>query len=70
MLFILFLVSAAAAEPKPALAIAQARASVRILQAKPASEEWKEEDGGVHKREILVREADGRVTRLRLVEHE
>ena len=70
MLFILFLASAPAEQARPALAFAQAKISVRILEAKPASREWREQDGTAHKRVVLIREADGRVTRLRLIEHE
>jgi hypothetical protein len=41
-----------------------------VLRPVSASErDWKEARSG-HKREILVKEADGRTTRLRLIEHE
>ncbi|WP_028969649.1 hypothetical protein [Sphingomonas sp. URHD0057] len=67
MLFVLFVV--ASAPPLPRLpAVAQATARGRVIRGEPASREWKE--GSAHKREILVREADGSLTRLRLVEHE
>lgn len=70
MLFILLLASAPAERASPALTLAQARVSVRILQGKPASREWGEEEVTAHKRVVLIREADGRVTRLRMIEHE
>jgi hypothetical protein len=67
MILLLALGAAAAAAPRVATA---AQAMVRVLRPVSASErDWKEARSG-HKREILVREADGRTTRLRLIEHE
>lgn len=64
---------AAAASPlaaRAAHAAVTAGASVRLLTPASASQrDWKKADL-THKREILVREADGRTTRLRLIEHE
>ncbi len=67
MVLLLALGAAAAAAPRVATA---AQATVRVLRPVSASErDWKEARSG-HKREILVKEADGRTTRLRLTEHE
>jgi len=57
--------------PSPSAAVAaSASATVRILHSATASsKDWSRPAGG-QKREVLVREADGRVTRLRLIEHE
>jgi hypothetical protein len=68
MLLLLLLASSSTPPPRGA-AVVQASARGRIVRAEPASREWKEK-GSAHKREILVREADGSLTRLRLVEHE
>jgi hypothetical protein len=68
MLLVLLLAATAAPAPKPGTAAARATAQGRVLHAEPASRVWKE--GSAQKREIVVREADGSLTRLRLVEHE
>ena len=48
--------------------VAIAHVTVRVLRSGRTGErEWTD---AVHKREILVREEDGRTTRLRLIEHE
>ena len=47
-----------------------AQASARVLHAARASEsQWRASDAR-HVREILVKEADGRMSRLRLIEYE
>lgn len=77
MIILLALASAApnsAAAPPAAQTAARSaatvQASVRIVHAASASpKDWKEAAPG-HRREILIREADGRTTRLRLIEHE
>jgi hypothetical protein len=52
-------------QPRP-----QAIAAVRILKAASASEkDWLSETAA-HRREIMVRERDGRLTAVRLIEHE
>jgi len=56
--------------PPASSAVASARASVRILHSGSASlKEWNAAQQG-ERREILVREADGRTVRLRLVEYQ
>ena len=57
--------------PSPSATVAaSASATVRILHSATASsKDWSRPARG-QKREVLVREADGRVTRLRLIEHE
>lgn len=69
MHFLILLAAASAQPPRPAAITRQPKASVRILRAEPASREWNRKSGA-HKREMLVREADGTMTRLRLVEYE
>lgn len=69
MLMFLALAAAAATETPPRVA-STAEASVRLLHAQSASKkDWEAADTS-HKREILVRESDGRMTRVRLIEHE
>jgi len=60
--------ASAAAPPPPVAAISQA--TVRVMRASRASEaEWKRADPA-HRREILVRQADGSTTRLLVIDHE
>lgn len=68
---LMFLALAAAAAPgTPPPVASTAQASVRLLHAQSASKkDWEAADPS-HKREILVKEADGRMTRVRLIEHE
>ena len=66
-MFVLLALAATVAAPAPSAA---AQATVRILRPVTASErEWKQTPSP-HKREIIVKEADGRMTRLRGIEHE
>ena len=67
---LMFLALAAAATEAPPRVASTAEASVRLLHAQSASKkDWEAADPS-HKREILVRESDGRMTRVRLIEHE
>jgi hypothetical protein len=52
-------------QPRP-----QAIATVRILKPVSASEKDWLADTAAHRREIMVREKDGRLTAVRLIEHE
>lgn len=68
MIVLLALAATAIAAPRPPSAAAQA--TVRVLRPVTASErEWKQTPSP-HKREIIVKEADGRMTRVRVIEHE
>lgn len=69
MLLLLALASASSQVPEAVHIVAEAKATVRIVSAVSAAEEWKSSETK-HKREILIRERDGRTTRLRLIEHE
>lgn len=55
----------AAAEP-----VSTAKATVRVLQPVSASKNQWDRPDTRHKREVLVKEADGRITRMRLIENE
>lgn len=68
MLLVLLVAATAQPPPPPRPPIAQATARGRVLHAEPASRLWK--DGKAQTREILVREVDGALTRLLLVEHQ
>lgn len=48
----------------------QAVATVRVLTSASASAKDWESTPEAQRREILIRETDGRITRLRLIEHE
>ena len=52
-------------QPRP-----QAIATVRILRSLSASEKDWLSGSATHRREIMVREKDGRLTAVRLIEHE
>ena len=68
-MFVLLALAATVAAPPPAPSAA-AQATVRILRPVTASErEWKQTPSP-RKREIIVKEADGRMTRVRVIEHE
>ena len=67
----LLLLAAASTQPPPVRvgAAREARATGRIVRFEQVSREWNDR-APVQRREILIRESDGRMTRLRLVEHE
>lgn len=69
MVFLLFLAVAPASAPLVSRPVSDARASVHIVRAEPASRDWSDPNV-LHKREIEVREADQGRTLLRLIEHE
>lgn len=54
----------------PAAVTAGASATVRILHSASASANDWSKPGAAHKREILIREADGKLTPLRIIEYE
>jgi hypothetical protein len=76
MIVLLALAAAAPSAPPPpadrapSSAVASARASVRILHSGSASQKDWSDSPPSRKREILIREADGRTVRLRLVEYQ
>lgn len=69
MLVLLAIASVSAQAPAATHFAVQAKATIRIVSAASAADEWKS-NATRHKREILIREPDGRTTRVRLVEHE
>jgi hypothetical protein len=69
MLLLLAIASASSQAPRNVHLVPQAKASVRIVRAVSAAEEWKSDETR-HKREVLIREPDGTMTRVRLIEHE
>jgi hypothetical protein len=69
MLLLLAIASASSQPPPKVHLVAQAKASVRIVRAVSAAEEWKSDETR-HKHEVLIRESDGTTTRVRLIEHE
>lgn len=63
-------VAPAAAVPVAAPQRRQASASARVVRAASASQkDWDSAAAG-HRREVLLREKDGRTTLVRMIEHE
>jgi len=63
----ILLAVSATAEVRPAV---QASASARVVRAVSSSEQEWRSPSAHHRRQRLVREADGRVTVLRIIDHE
>jgi len=69
MIALILLGAAVIVEPRPQPR-PQAIATVRILRPLSASEKDWLSGSAAHRREIMVREKDGRLTAVRLIEHE
>ena len=72
MIILVLSAAAAAQRPEPAASAAAsaARATVRVLHAVRASQADWDRGGARHAREVIVKQADGRMIRLRLTEFE
>jgi hypothetical protein len=70
MVLLLAMISAAAASPPPVKVVSHARASIVVLQPHRASAQTWSPASSPNQREVRLREADGRETKIRLTEFE